>query len=244
MTLGDRMKAFEHTYRQYLPRRTYTLLRLDGRAFHTFTRGLHKPFDLSLVEAMNETAITLCKEITGTQFAYVQSDEISLLVTDFENHETQQWLGGNLAKTLSISASVATATFNHHMSTLRDMHAHFDARVWTMSDRAEVANYFVWRQRDCIKNSVSMVAQSYFSHRELEGLNTDQRKIALKDVHDIDWKTDVTTELQRGRVIYKSAAFGGRETIRSRWTVDAAPHFTAREISWLGGAIPQLPTLA
>lgn len=110
--LGDRMKRYEDVYRFKLPPRTYTLLRVDGRAFHTWTRGLQKPYDLGLMAAMDKTAIALCEEIAGAQFAFVQSDEISILAVDFLEIASQAWFDGLVQKWCSVSASIATMAFN------------------------------------------------------------------------------------------------------------------------------------
>ena len=113
--LGSRIKEnYEGRTRYFLPRRTYTIIRLDGKAFHTFTRQFKKPYDLDLMEIMNCTAISLCSQIQGAKFAYVQSDEINILLTDFENLSTDAWFDGNIQKITSISSSIATASFNSH----------------------------------------------------------------------------------------------------------------------------------
>ena len=112
-SLGDRMKEFyEKRAQTFLPRRAYTMIRVDGKAFHTFTRGLDVPFDHDFMADMNKTAMALCDEIQGAQFAYVQSDEISVLLTDFKKFGTDAWFDGNVQKMVSISASIATAEFN------------------------------------------------------------------------------------------------------------------------------------
>ena len=111
--LGDRMKAFyEDRTRIKLPRRTYTIIRIDGKAFHTYTKGLKRPFDTGLIDDMNWTTEYLCKNIQGVKFGYVQSDEISLVLTDFDTLQTDLWFDGNLQKMASIAASMATARFN------------------------------------------------------------------------------------------------------------------------------------
>ena len=112
-SLGDRMKEFyEKPQQTRLQRRTYTIIRIDGKAFHTYTRGLKKPFDEDFVHHMNETAVFLCKNIQGAKVAYVQSDEISIVLTDFDKISTSAWFGGNVQKIVSISSSLATARFN------------------------------------------------------------------------------------------------------------------------------------
>ena len=239
-TLAERMKSYEQTYETSLPRRTYTLFRLDGRAFSKYTRGMDKPFDMRFVAAMDETAKALCREITGTCFAYTQSDEISLLVTDFATHATQPWMGGRTAKMLSLSAARATAAFNTSIDVATYGAATFDSRVWTMSDPNEVANYFIWRQRDAIKNSISMLASHYFTHSELQGKMTKDRVQMLKDIN-VDW-FEKPTGVRHGRVAHRHAEMRS-SGVRSSWRVFDAPPFKIIPGDWLPSMIPPLPSL-
>jgi hypothetical protein len=110
--LGDRMKSYENITRTYLPSRMPIIIRIDGKAFHTFTKGFKKPFDDILMRAMEETAAALCRDIEGVKVAYTQSDEISLLITNNDTWETQPWFGNNLQKMVSVAASIATLAFN------------------------------------------------------------------------------------------------------------------------------------
>jgi tRNA(His) guanylyltransferase len=193
--LGDRMKRYEEATRFSLPRRTYTILRVDGRAFHSWTRGLPKPYDTDFMSLMDRAAITLCEQISGAQFAYVQSDEISVLAVDFDNVDTQSWFDGNVQKWASVGASIATMAFNLSLMTLKGVNrdenlipitkkwpdAVFDARVFTVPDPIEVENYFVWRQQDAERNSVMMLARAYASHKQLAGKKrADQHEIIHK----------------------------------------------------------------
>lgn len=111
-SLGDRMKCYENAFRYYLPKRMPIIIRIDGRAFHTFTRGFNRPFDEVLMSTMQQTAKTLCEQVAGCKMAYVQSDEISLLVTNDDTLETQPWFDNNLQKLVSLTASIATLSFN------------------------------------------------------------------------------------------------------------------------------------
>lgn len=242
ITLGERMKRYEHQTRTTLPRRTYTLMRLDGRAFHSYTRDLERPFDHGLVLAMNDTAVALCREIHGTVFAYVQSDEISLLLTDFENHGTEPWMGGVLQKMTSLSASIATAEFNarHHDRTQRL--AHFDSRVWPITDPNEVMNYFIWRQRDCVKNSITMAAQAVLSHKELDGLNANQRQELLWSKAGINWN-NYPDRYKRGGLVRQEEYPGPEDSVRHRWVAEPAPHLNADPAGWLVKNIPHMPAL-
>lgn len=253
-SLGDRMKAHEAACRAVLPRRTYTLLRVDGRAFHTFTRGFEKPYDLDLMNAMDEASRTLCDEIDGAVFAYTQSDEISVLFTDLGSVNSHPWFGGVVAKQVSVAASIATASFNNYLTVYPKL-AQFDARVFTISDPVEVANYFVWRQRDAVRNSVQMVAQKYFSHRQLHGLNGGQLQEKLYQEAGVNWN-DYPDGHKRGRVTVRRT--GPREVeytdkrtgatkritpVRRWWETGGAPHFTTKPGDFLADTIPAMPTL-
>jgi tRNA(His) 5'-end guanylyltransferase len=193
--LGNRFKTYyEDRFRTKLPRRAYTIIRVDGKSFHTYTKGLNRPFDEGLIEDMNLTAAFLCKNIMGAKLAYVQSDEISILITDFDTQYTQAWFDYNIQKMVSIASSLATSEFNR-LRLVRsctdfdgDLHfdamdqeeiinfkmAQFDARVFQIPSRIEVENYFIWRQQDAVRNSISSVAQSLYSHKELNGVKTNE----------------------------------------------------------------------
>ena len=225
-SLGDRMKEFyENRTRTFLPRRTYTIVRIDGKAFHTYTRGLERPFDWGLVNDMDETAKYLCENIQGAKFAFVQSDEISILLTDFNELTTSAWFDGNVQKMVSISASLATAKFNQLRPNKLAM---FDSRVFTIPTAMEVENYMIWRQQDTVRNSISSVAQSLYSHRELNGKNTNQMQ-EMCFQKGVNWN-DFDPKLKRGRLIVKEN-YDKNGSTRSRWISIAPPTFTQeREI--------------
>ena len=246
--LGDRMKGnYEDRTRYSLPRRTYTIIRLDGKAFHTYTRGLKKPFDADLYEDMDNAIIAMLPEVQGAVFAYTQSDEISILVTDFAQPTTSAWFDGNLQKICSVGASIITAQFNkqrwlrdaliNRATPDFDTIAYFDARVFTIPDRTEVMNYFIWRNQDCSRNSVSMVAQQNFSHKELQGKSTTSQHEMLH-AKGINWATDFSDGEKNGRLIvkeeYDCMAPGGPNhstqtpqwVKRTRWVSKGAWKFT------------------
>lgn len=250
--LGDRMKRYEATTRTLLPRRTYTILRVDGRAFHSYLRGATKPFDEAFMTDMDTTAEALCSEIAGARFAYTQSDEISILMTDFGSHNTEPWFGGVIAKQLSIAASLATAVLNERRPGSRAL---FDARVFTISDPVEVANYFLWRQRDAVRNSISMAAQAHFPHKRLHGVNGGGMQELLWSEAGVNWN-DYPDSCKRGRVAVRHTgerpvAYVDRRSgetvrtvaVRSWWASSSAPHFTTEPGSWLAGMVPALPSL-
>lgn len=230
--LGTRMKEdFENRTRIFLPRRSYTLIRVDGKAFHTYTKGLKRPFDDELMDDMDSTAQYLCENISGARFAFVQSDEITILITDFENEGTQAWFDNNLQKMCSISASMATAKFNElrflgilldenskiagkpfdvhndlpydiiQRALKRFIPAQFDSRVWQIPSRTEVYNNFVWRQQDATRNSIQSVAQSLYKHQELNGKNTSELQEMIFQ-KGINWN-DYAPKYKRGRMISK-----------------------------------------
>ena len=250
--LGDRMKGYEDAYRTTLPRRTYTLLRLDGKAFHSYLRGCRRPFDEQFMADMDAVAEALCTEVSGAAFAYTQSDEISLLVTDFASLQTQPWFGGVVAKVLSVSASLATAVLNERRPGRRAL---FDARVFTLSDPVEVANYFLWRQRDAVRNSIAMAAQTAFSHKRLHGVSSGGMQELLWSEAGINWNA-YPDGCKRGRVTVRTLGERPveyvdkrtRETVqttavRSWWETDAAPNFAADPGAWLAERIPAMPSL-
>ncbi|MDE1407038.1 hypothetical protein FDF40_03815 [Clostridium sporogenes] len=216
---GDRMKGYENTYRMKLPKRMPIIIRIDGKSFHTYTRGLEKPFDRYLTYAMWETCKYLAQNIMGCKLAYTQSDEISLLLTNYDKLTTESWFDNNLQKIVSVSASLATAKFNEIMREEypEKQFALFDARAWVLP-KDEVCNYFLWRQQDATKNSISMVAQANFPHNQLQGLNGDQMQDKLFLEKGINWN-DIPTWQKRGACI-KKIYFEKNGAIRNVWDVD------------------------
>ena len=187
-SLGDRMKGYENDFRSYLPEKTYTVLRLDGKAFHTYTRGLNKPFDYHFMEDMAETAQYLCENIQGAWWGYTQSDEITILLTPFAKESSDAWFKGNIQKMVSISASMATYKFNQIRREKRGITkvGLFDSRVFLLPSKEEVMNCLIWRQQDAVKNSISMAAQAIYSHKELNKKNgADKLEMMLEK--GVDW---------------------------------------------------------
>lgn len=179
--LGDRMKLYEslHTSDKLLPH-VPVIARIDGRAFHSFTKGLLRPYDIGLSTLMIETTKFLVEE-THAILGYTQSDEISLLWYS-EKPETQQIFSGKVFKIVSGLASLATYYFNANKQGLPDTHqkmALFDCRVFNTPNLMEAHNYFLWRELDCTKNAISMASASYYSHNELLGKNGSQKQEML-----------------------------------------------------------------
>lgn len=196
-SLGDRMKGYESITQSKLMNRTPVIIRLDGKAFHTFTRGLEKPFDAGLNLAMAATMTTLCDAIQGAMLGYTQSDEISILLQDWASFTTDGWYDYKIQKMVSVAASIATATFNDiYKHPKKDALALFDARVFNVPFE-EVTNYFIWRQQDAVRNSINSLAQAHFSHKELQTLNVSQVQDKLVLEKGINWN-DVPTRFKRG----------------------------------------------
>lgn len=215
-TLGDRMKQYEATTQAHLLRRTPVLIRVDGRAFHTFTKCLPKfdeglkndPFSALMHKTMSRTAVALLNGIQNAVFVYTQSDEISILLRDWDKHETQQWFGGNIQKIVSLSASIATMSFNYDfrkevgVSDIDwDYQATFDSRAYNVP-KEEVVNYFIWRQQDASRNSVQMLGRHYYSHKEMHGKTNNEVQDMLMLQKGVNWN-DLDVWKKRGTAVYK-----------------------------------------
>jgi len=197
--LGNRMKEnYEDRYRFKLLRRSPVIIRLDGKNFHTFTKHCHKPFDNSLQQAMEQTAFKLCQEIQGAKCAYIQSDEISILLTDFDKLNTSAWFDYNIQKMVSISAGIASVYFNRYYDSKNHL-ALFDSRVFNLP-KEETCNYFIWRQKDWIRNSIQMLARIYYSHKQLENKkNSDIHEMLYKK--ELNWN-DLSNKWKNGSFIF------------------------------------------
>ena len=224
-SLGDRMKEFyENRAKHYLTRKIPVMIRIDGKSFHSFTKGFYRPYDEVFHNAMNATLLYLCKNIQGCKFGYSQSDEMSLVLTDLDTLTTDGWFDYGIQKMCSVAASMATLEFNRQFreqvsewylrlaiteqtDNLLDAHgaaydkainrgAMFDARVFSIPED-EVCNYFIWRFLDCYRNSVQMMGQTYFSHKELHGCSSAVIQEMLFTKLGINYN-DMPLEFKRG----------------------------------------------
>ena len=230
-TIGDRMKNnYENITRYYLTRRMPVIMRVDGRSFHTVTKGFKKPFDDIFVKTMQDTMKYLCENIQGCVLGYTQSDEISLVLTDYAELTTDAWFGNNLQKMCSVSASMATLAFNKAFNdnivkyidnnldadcgvtkdlteytkiliNARNKGAMFDSRVFTIP-KEEVCNALIWRQQDATRNSIQSVGQANFSQKELHGKSCNDIQDMLMLQKGINWN-DYSTTLKRGSCCIK-----------------------------------------
>lgn len=208
------MKGYENVTRTSLTKRTPVIIRIDGRAFHTYTKHVvsadpitkDTPFSGIMHTLMVATARELVQEVQGCVLAYTQSDEISLLLKDWTTIETQAWFDNLSQKMCSVSAAIATMAFNKATQSFVGIRptATFDARVFNIPP-AEVCNYFIWRQQDATRNSVQMYARHYFSHKELHGKSNANIMDMLMLEKGVNWN-DLPTWCRRGTCIITSSA--------------------------------------
>ena len=234
--LAARMKEFyENVPKTNLMRRTPVVIRIDGKAFHSFTKGFKRPFDEVLIKTMQETTKYLCENIQGCVLGYTQSDEISLVLIDYQKFETSAWFDYEVQKMCSIAASMATMAFNKFFERnienfiqdcatdyetqglcgegtaefelcktyqkALDKGAMFDARVFNIP-KEEVTNYIYWRQLDASRNSIQMVGQANFSHKELQNKSCNNIQDMLMEQKGINWN-DYPTVCKRGTAVIK-----------------------------------------
>lgn len=233
-SLGGRMKEYEFITRNSLIRNLPVIVRLDGKAFHSFTKGFEKPFDNIISTCMIGTMEGLCKFAQGCKLGYTQSDEISLFIHDYDTIKTSPFLKNNIQKIVSILSSRATNLFNSYLISLmasmdesdsrKDLirkkmfKAEFDCRVFNLPE-SEVTNYFIWRQQDATRNSIQSLGQKYYSHKELNKVNTKEIQNKLFIDYGINWN-DLSTYLKRGTACKKYIK-------DSNWTIDYdTPIFT------------------
>lgn len=181
-SLGDRAKRYEDVTRQYLIRRMPAILRLDGRSFSSFTRWCEKPFDFVLSDAMANTTKYLIDSIQGAVFGFTQSDEITILLRDYDKLETDAFFDGNIQKIVSVSAAMASTYFNKRLEFLKPglPLAVFDARVFNVP-REDVCNVILWRQNDILRNSIQGLGQYHLGHKTIQGLNNTEVTKLLED---------------------------------------------------------------
>jgi len=211
-TIGDRFKGYEHAFRNYFPNRLPVIIRLDGKAFHTLTSRLCKPFDKQFSQLMVDVTKMLVEDVQTCEFGYVQSDEISLLLINYKELNSQPWFGNNQSKLESVTASMCTAYFNgmsSHEPYLDEMlpaWGMFDSRAFVLPE-AEVCNYFIWRQQDATRNAIQSAAQSMFSHKSLQGLNCDQLQEKMFQEKQVNFN-DYPVWQRRGTSIFKIEGLG------------------------------------
>ena len=238
--LGMRMKNnYESIPKARLMRRTPVAIRIDGKAFHTFTKGFEKPFDKVLIKSMQETTKYLCENIQGCVFGFTQSDEITLILIDYQKLNSSAWFDYEVQKMCSIAASMATMAFNKYfkkkireysythdeqLSTIRltdtynraiEKGAMFDARCFNIP-KEEVTNLIYWRQLDAIRNSIQMVGQANFSHKELQNKSCNMIQDMLHEQKGINWN-DYPTVYKRGTAVIKDGSLYTGSSLEDGW---------------------------
>jgi len=221
-SLGDRMKNYyEEVSKTRLTRRTPVIIRLDGKSFHTFTRGFKKPFDELFMKTMQVTMKYLCENIQGCVLGYTQSDEITLVLVDYNKLDTAAWFDYEVQKMTSISASMATLAFNKYYAEIiaNDTEdeeefkkyasklnmAMFDSRVFNIP-KEEVANCLLWRQLDAERNSILSVAQANYSQKEMQGISCKELVAKLENEKGIIWG-NLPTSQKRGICCIKEITY-------------------------------------
>jgi len=241
-SLGDRMKRYEGVSKGSLVSRIPVILRLDGCHFHSFTRGFQKPFDEPFMTAMQHTMKYLCENIQGCVFGYTQSDEITLVLIDYQKINSSAWFDNEIQKMCSVSASMAAMAFNNYFKDnvnkdgaigIADAQwnaymraiktgAYFDCRAFNVP-QSDVCNCILWRQQDAVRNSIQALAQANFPHKELQNLNCNQLQEKLFTEKGINWN-DLTIPEKRGTACikqkYSFTNQHGEITVRSGWQLD------------------------
>jgi tRNA(His) 5'-end guanylyltransferase len=225
--LGNRIKSYyEDPARVLLPRKTWVIIRVDGKGFHTFTRDLERPYSQALADGLDRAAVFVAEQMAGCALGYGQSDEYSFLMTDFGRDESRMWFDGSVQKIASVTASLFTAGF--HRGYAAAGYAAFDARVFAIPNRKEVERYFLWRQADATRNSLNMLASAHYTHAELLGKSAAEKHDLLhaKGENWAKWPAD----FKRGRVVRPGE--GG-------FVVDREIPIFTREAGYLEGLIPE-----
>lgn len=221
-TLEEKCRYFQSLADFRLRENSFILAHIDGRSFSRLVKNRFKrPFDADFIEMMNETAKFLAQNVACVKFAYVQSDEITLVMCDYneENKDSEFFFGGRLCKLQSIIASLATSKFNRLMTLYNIKNAEkcsdcapviegiplaqFDCKCWNVLNGNDAFAWVLYRQIDCIRNSKQQAAQTYFSHKELLEKNTDEQIEMLKEGKGIDWNTDYNDGEKYGRFVFK-----------------------------------------
>lgn len=246
-TREEYFRSIETSADVQLDRDLYHVIRVDGRAFHTVTRDLEFPMDEGFMEQMDGVAQALCEQIQGAKFAFVQSDEISILVTSF-GFKTQMWFGGLLRKWLSISAGLASAEMSLRMLTS----VQFDSRVLSLS-RTDALRYFLWRQGDCARNAIQAAAQHHIGHKNIHGADRAEQ-LQMLQAAGVNFMEKYPQEFRQGRVILpelsqvlvafthkKTEEFMTTQVERNWWRVQAAPWFDWDTAGFLDVNVPLGP---
>ena len=232
-SLGNRQKRYEQASQTYFTRRVPVIVRCDGNCFSSWTKGLERPFDENFRKCMEYATFMLCKEMSGARLGYTQSDEITVVLVDYQTYETEPWFDYKKDKVISMAATICSSAFNWACLKYLPEHvkkkgfARFDARAFNIPVD-DVVNNFIWRQRDCEKNSIQSLARSHFSQKQLFKKNTSDMQDMLMLEKGVNWN-NVETKYKRGMAVYKMSqkkivvnrkTSEEEEVLRSRWFLD------------------------
>lgn len=252
-TLKDKCRSYQEKSNYFLDTDKWIIVHVDGRSFSKKIKNrFEKPFDETFINAMNETAVYLCENIEGARMAYVQSDEISLLIHK-KTEKSDIFFNGRLCKLQSIIASLATCKFNKLMLSskiiqnlykddgykISDMYKdvveqdlyQFDCKAWNVDNQNDAIAWILYRNIDCVRNSKQQSAQTYLSHSQLCNKNTDEQISMLKELKGIDWET-YDIGVKYGRIICKEevACFSENgNTLREKFVIKPGCDLTKEE---------------
>jgi tRNA(His) 5'-end guanylyltransferase len=197
--LSKRIRSYEDVTRSYLYKKLPVIIRVDGKSFHKLTSFLNKPHDLRFISAMDSTTLVACQLFQCCKFAYLQSDEISFLLSDLDTPNTEMWFNGDIRKICSISAATVSVSFTR----ILDVDGVFDSKVFNLPIY-EVENYFIERQKDAVRNSIQGYAQSFFSPKQLYKLSCEQLQEKMFTNRKFNWDK-IDTSFKRGRCVIKNS---------------------------------------
>ena len=239
MSLKDKCKFYQKRRDYKVDENAYIIVHIDGRSFSKMIKNkFEKPFDKNFINMMDKTAIYACENVQGVKLAYVQSDEITLLIKK-PNFESDIFFGGRLCKMQSIIASIVTSKFNQlllkynisknsYSNTLEDCDTtlynvkdvldyidvqklcQFDCKVWDVPTENDAITWFLFRNIDCIRNSKQQTAQSYLPHKLLLNKSADEQIKLLYEKEGIDW-SKFNENLKYGRIITREKVECSRE---------------------------------
>lgn len=228
--LAARMKGYEKNSSTTLSADQPVIIRIDGKTFHTFTKGLRKPFDQILTDAMQQTMLYLCQNVQNCVFGYTQSDEITLVLVTDKSDRTDPWFGNNVQKMCSVAASMATVAFNKAFYERSDDFLAIQAEAWNVSDtdikyreclktkffaatfdarafnipKEDIVNNLIWRQKDAIRNSIMGTGRAYFSHKQLHEKSSQDVVAMLLEEQNLRWEDIPPSESARFLLLSKT----------------------------------------
>jgi tRNA(His) 5'-end guanylyltransferase len=266
-SLGDRIKEYEAIYDVSIMKRVPVVVRLDGKSFSRLTKRLKldKPFDVRFLTAMADTMVSVASKVQGCVVGYTQSDEISLVLINYRSLDAEPYFGNRVLKIASITASMATAHFNRRLVQLmpnslvssfvdhEDAEAYFDSRPFAVPTAVEAMNALIWRQQDCVRNSI--LSAAYYEIGKVKGRKTTQKMMHGLDTsklqellfHEvgINWSTHYSPELKRGTVTYRKlieVETPNGKAVRHKWVTEGAPVFQSEEGQrWLLSLLDVVP---